>query len=324
MKNPQFITQIDVRNLKQMLFGLVATGGPFGVMLIGGCGSSSDPAYAPGSQHRYAMDLKKDLTDAHKNQWARHQQRTTQTIDLPGQGTRQHRQPTADEQLVQAIQNRDLDLVIQAIRTGELHLDQKRIGSTAVNVAAAHGTDEILSYVLAAGAIEFVNTTGFGSSPLENSLRYNSRPKVVARLIRAGADVRGDDAMFIAASHQSNPAVLEVLFLEGSADVNAKNKAGLTPLMYASFMNPNPAICVALLRAGADVDATDGDGKTALMHAGNNPLFKRNPRVIKALLEAGADPNAKSNKGMTALDYALANKKTDPQSLEMLKAVMNQ
>ena len=43
--------------------------------------------------------------------------------------------------------------------------------------------------------------------------------------------------------------------IQGGADVNAKNKDGLTPLMLAARQNSNPEVLRALMEAGADVNA---------------------------------------------------------------------
>jgi formylglycine-generating enzyme required for sulfatase activity/ankyrin repeat protein len=70
------------------------------------------------------------------------------------------------------------------------------------------------------------------------------------------------------------------------ADVNVRDKDGLTPLMYAARQNPNHEVTAALLRAGAEINAGDLYGRSALMYAARwNP----NPEVISALLKAGAD-----------------------------------
>ena len=87
--------------------------------------------------------------------------------------------------------------------------------------------------------------------------------------------------------------------------------------MLAAGNNPNPEVLKALLEAGADVNAKNKDGVTPLMPAaGSNP----NPEVLKALLEAGADAKAKNNEGKTALDYARMNEKLkDTEALRLLE-----
>ena len=90
------------------------------------------------------------------------------------------------------------------------------------------------------------------------------------------------------------------------ADVNARDKYGWTPLMYAAEYNLNPEVITALLAAGADVSARDKDGWTALMEAA---LSNPDPLVIMALLKAGADAKAKDKAGKTAFDYAQGNEK---------------
>ena len=64
-----------------------------------------------------------------------------------------------------------------------------------------------------------------------------------------------------AASSNLSPAVLEVL-LKAGADVNAKDKVGMTPLHWAAANNPSPAVLEVLLKAGADPRAMDSLGLT--------------------------------------------------------------
>jgi ankyrin repeat protein len=56
-----------------------------------------------------------------------------------------------------------------------------------------------------------------------------------------------------------------------------------------------------LLDEGADVNAKNKDGLTGLMHA----AWKGHKEVVKLLLESGADVNAKDECGWTALKLAL-------------------
>ncbi len=52
------------------------------------------------------------------------------------------------------------------------------------------------------------------------------------------------------------------------------------------------------------MNARDKDGVTPLMWAA---LLNQNPEITKILLDAGADGKAKSNVGKTAFDYAEGN-----------------
>ena len=53
--------------------------------------------------------------------------------------------------------------------------------------------------------------------------------------------------------------------IEEGADVNVKNRYGLTPLMAATYINTTPEVLMVLLEAGADAKAKDNEGKMALM-----------------------------------------------------------
>ena len=67
-----------------------------------------------------------------------------------------------------------------------------------------------------------------------------------------------------------------------------------------------PESIEALLKAGADIEARDKYGRTPLMFAA---MRNKNPEVIEALLKAGANAKVKDKKGKTAADHAKDNKK---------------
>jgi ankyrin repeat protein len=85
------------------------------------------------------------------------------------------------------------------------------------------------------------------------------------------------------------------------ADVNAKNKHGLTPLHYASSEG-HKDVCGLLLDHGADMIAKDREGLTPL-HWASLSYYDRKD-VCKLLLNHGADVNAKDRDGLTPLDRA--------------------
>src|SRR4051794_15049460 len=72
-----------------------------------------------------------------------------------------------------------------------------------------------------------------------------------------------------------------------SADVNATEADGSTPLLWAASQNETD-IAIRLLKAGANPKVRNQLGSTPLGEAALNS----NTELIKALLDAGADPNA--------------------------------
>ena len=87
--------------------------------------------------------------------------------------------------------------------------------------------------------------------------------------------------------------------LAKGAEVNAKTRAGLTPLMLATLRG-KPDVVQALLANGADVNATTNSGVTALMLVS----MLGHADVLEMLLAHGADVNAKTDVGVTALMWA--------------------
>jgi len=66
-----------------------------------------------------------------------------------------------------------------------------------------------------------------------------------------------------------------------------------------------------LLESGADINSKNKDGMTALMSAGANGHLD----IVKFLVEKGIDVNVHDNGGMSALRYAVANENDDAARL---------
>lgn len=84
-------------------------------------------------------------------------------------------------------------------------------------------------------------------------------------------------------TNAQNAAAVKLLVQHG-ADVNARNEAGMTPLL---------------------VWATEGEDTGAV-------------ETMKALLRAGADPNLRDSQGSTPLEYA--QRRSEPNKIRLLKA----
>ena len=163
--------------------------------------------------------------------------------------------------------------------------------------------------------------------------------EAVKELLFGGVDVnevdKDVDATALAEAVARGNLEIVYALIEAGADVNQRNSAGLTALMFLTE-NSSAEVVRALIKAGAKVNLTDDEGETALMKAASLEesaallvLLEEKARVnvrnksgetalmkaaelglaanISSLVEAGADVNARDEDNETALKKALDN-----------------
>ena len=96
------------------------------------------------------------------------------------------------------------------------------------------------------------------------------------------------------------------LIVDKGADVNAQDKRGYTPLMFASGAIDSvdaPESAQAVIDNGARLSMQDRASFTALMYT----AAKRLSGTVRVLLAAGANRDTTNEEGKTALQLATAN-----------------
>ena len=125
------------------------------------------------------------------------------------------------------------------------------------------------------------------------------------RLNPHATDERGYPALYLVASMEHGPRVMDLLLQHG-AQLEATAPGGNTPLMLAVKNNQDKA-AVNLLVRHANPNATDADGKSALDLAAHNG----NPQLADVLLRFGATPPADAPDVRSNLLAALNNRQVD-------------
>ena len=195
----------------------------------------------------------------------------------------------------------DVDVAGLLIRAGANVGAANRYGITPLSLACRNGNSAMIELLLKAGADP--NTASpEGETALMTAARTGTVGAVKA-LLAHGAQVnaregwRGTTALMWAAAEGHAMAVQALIEggVEHSADINARSKRGLTPLLFAVREGQIDAVRVVrvLLAAGATVNETAPDGTSALVLAIINGHYE----LAAFLLDNGADPNAADPRG---------------------------
>ena len=191
-------------------------------------------------------------------------------------------------------------------------------GRTPLHLVAVFGDDPaIVTALVRAGASLDAQDTR-GRTPLEFAETFGEEPAIVAALREAVTEANATDET-VASTADAGPAACadwntaaffgrataeDVARCLETADPNARNQHGRTPMHYAA-QGTSPTLVTVLAEAGADLDPADERGGWTPLHLA--AWFSTTPSVVAALLAAGADPAAKDDAGRTPWDYAREN-----------------
>jgi ankyrin repeat protein len=157
-------------------------------------------------------------------------------FDAPRQALNEAERKKADDALLRAAGNGDVDAAERLMSAGAAADAEDGFGNTPLHRAAMHGHIEVARLLLREHSAEINRRNIDGYTPLH-----------LAALIGHLGEVR--------------------ILLEHSAGSNIKTADGDTPLHYAAGKG-QPEIVELLLRAGADVNSRNNRGDTPLKVAG--------------------------------------------------------
>ncbi|MXW18369.1 MAG: hypothetical protein F4123_08540 [Gemmatimonadetes bacterium] len=212
---------------------------------------------------------------------------------------------------------------------------RNRWGRTPLHGAAGSNRSQFVAELARAGA-DLNARDSAGNTPL-HATRYNEHVSVVYLLLELGADPtlvndRGEVADPLDCGYWNTQwfarvatAQATAACLAAGADVNARDRHGNMPLLFATEMmgggadespaSKDPSVVTLLLEAGAEVNAHNELRSTPLHNAAwgkrvevwtNSADLVENPPIVAALLAAGADVSARDNGGSTPLHHAAA------------------
>ena len=154
------------------------------------------------------------------------------------------------------------------------------------------------------GWLLLLAASGFAAtkSPLADAAEKSDRA-ALRSLLKQHADVNAPQADGMTALHwAAYRDDLETAKLLASANANATNRYGVTPLSLAC-QNGSTAMVELLLAQGADANTSLRGGETVLMTAARTGK----PGPVAALLSRGAIVDAKERRGQSALMWAAAD-----------------
>ena len=173
-------------------------------------------------------------------------------------------------------------------------------GQTPLHIAAIQHHKSIARYLLANGAHTSAQDIT-GATPLHEAVRYGDID-IAKALLESGADVNAEDNLGkTPVIPEDKREAMYRLLIEHAADVAKKDAYGDTVLHTATMTSLAPSILELLVAGGADVNARNKDGVSPLLIA----VQKRNFAHVKFYAERGADINSADKAGNTPLSLAL-------------------
>jgi ankyrin repeat protein len=184
--------------------------------------------------------------------------------------------------------------VAQAAPPATDHANVKDLQAALIDAISVGDTASVVALINA--GVDVSAKDGFGRTPLTWAAQ-RGRAEIIDALVRAGAapnvkDQLGWTPITLAFDNHHFDAVLALITAGADRsqipkDLNAKDKAGFTPLLEASQSSDMNSVR-ALFQLGLDPNSREESGRTLLEGAS----LAGNVELVRALIEAGADVNA--------------------------------
>ncbi|MBP3416622.1 MAG: ankyrin repeat domain-containing protein [Spirochaetaceae bacterium] len=176
-------------------------------------------------------------------------------------------------------------------------------GQTPLHLSSIQNHTGITSYLLEQGANISAQDIS-GATPLHESIRYGNLENA-RLLLDAGAKVNAQDNLgkspILLIMPKTNQAEIYSLLLSYRANVNIKDMYGDSVLHIATMNGANDNTLNQLILAGADINERNKEGITPLALA----VDYRRTAIIQFYINAGADIHAEDNMGQTPLTRSL-------------------
>lgn len=186
-----------------------------------------------------------------------------------------------------------------ASRNLNLRLDDNQ---TPLHIASILGHTAIASYLLANNADTSVQDSS-GATPLHEAIRYGNL-EIASLLLDAGANVNAKDNLGKTAIMLIIPRNLVNqtynLLIRYKADLNEKDTYGDTVLHTATMLQAGASVIKTLTAGGADINARNKEGVTPLAIA----IQSKDIQTIKYLTESGANIHTQDTHGNSPLSLA--------------------
>ncbi|KAF7128361.1 hypothetical protein CNMCM5793_003091 [Aspergillus hiratsukae] len=195
-------------------------------------------------------------------------------------------------------------LQILAQRQANIEAKESVTRLTPLHKAAGHGHHAVVELLIDRGA-KLESKDAGGRTALSWAIR-NGHPDTVQLLLEKGADPDCKDAtkeqLLVWAARRGHAAITGLLAANPKTDLNATDKNGLTPLLWAA-RTEQLVIAKILLERGADLEVRDESSRTPLIWA----VFNRDEGLARLLLEKGAVIEAEDKYERTAFFWAVEN-----------------
>lgn len=225
-----------------------------------------------------------------------------QPIQAPTQG----QNISKDQELIQAIENKDENQVTALLNEGANPNALNQYGESALQLAVENGSMEMVDALIEHQAdVNKVSSTPEARSPLLVAAERGDEA-MVHRLLEAGADAKQKDEQGKTAMHYATSRGMLGDLIEHGGDLMAEDLNGRAPLHDMVARGEYEVIDEALFY-GADPSKADINGRTALQEAalnGHESIYQslqdymtlaqegsgaNDPNLIDALQERGAE-----------------------------------